>query len=120
MKLFVYGTLKQGYCRHHYLNGQQFLGTAHTTPNYRLFDCGSYPGLVHCSANQASGLAIEGEVWDVDAACLAKLDQVEAVDEGLYRRERVQLESPFDEITVETYFFNRAIDRLRDCGTRWK
>ncbi len=119
VKLFVYGTLKQGFCRNSYLNGQQFLGTARTTANYRLFDCGSYPGLVTASAIRVDGLPVKGEVWCVDAACLAILDEVEAVGEGLYRRERVELESPFDGMYIETYFFNRSTNGLRDCGAYW-
>lgn len=120
MKLFVYGTLKRGFSRNAHLRAQQFMGEARTTAIYRLVDCGSYPGLVPASPALVDGRSIEGEVWQVDADCLAKLDKVEAVDEGLYRRERVELEAPFDATTVETYFYNRSISGLRDCGTRWK
>jgi gamma-glutamylaminecyclotransferase len=119
VKLFVYGTLKQGFSRNQYLRDQRFDGKARTVPRYRLFDCGSYPGLVPAPIG-AEGRSIEGEIWDVDAVCLTILDKVEAVGEGLYRRERVELETPFDAMTVETYYFNQSTDGLCDCGDRWE
>ncbi len=66
------------------------------------------------------GAAIEGEVWDVDASCLETLDEVEGVDEGLYRRTVVELESPFDAMRVETYLYARSTFGLKDCGSRWE
>jgi len=99
-RIFVYGTLKRGYCRAANLVGQQFLGEAKTLAHYRLFDCGSYPGLVEAE----NGLEILGEVWTVDAACLRQLDLVEAVEEGLYRRGPIKLQPPFDSL-VESYCF---------------
>ena len=44
--IFVYGSLKRGYALHHLLASQQFHGIAVTQPLYRLFDLGSYPGLI--------------------------------------------------------------------------
>ena len=44
--IFVYRSLKRGYPQHHLLNAATALGTARTQPLYRLFDLGSYPGLV--------------------------------------------------------------------------
>lgn len=119
MKLFVYGTLKRGFSRNRYLAGQGFLGEARTAPEYRLLDCGTYPGLVTAASLGQDGVAVEGEVWEVDAPCLARLDEVEAVGDGLYRRARVELEQPFDATYVEAYFFNRSTYALRDCGTNW-
>lgn len=116
MKLFVYGTLKRGHSRAHLLHGQRFVGEGRTLPKYRLYNCGGFPGLV---PDELDGRAIEGEVWDVDAACLKTLDKVEGVAEGLYRRTTVELESPFDAQRVETYLYARNIAGLVDCGCRW-
>jgi gamma-glutamylcyclotransferase (GGCT)/AIG2-like uncharacterized protein YtfP len=116
VKLFVYGTLKRGHSRARLLHGQRFLGHGRTRPNYAC-TLGSYPGLVR---DDQDGLAIEGEVWDVDASCLKKLDEVEGVTEGLYRRVTVELESPFDSQQVETYLYVRNTSGLVDCGCRWE
>ncbi|MGH7127169.1 MAG: gamma-glutamylcyclotransferase family protein, partial [Planctomycetaceae bacterium] len=101
MHLFVYGTLKRGLSRAPALSRQRFLDEARTQPFYRMYDCGTYPGLVE----SADGLPISGEVWDVDAACLAQLDRIECVAENLYRRGRIALQPPFDRQDVEAYFY---------------
>jgi gamma-glutamylcyclotransferase (GGCT)/AIG2-like uncharacterized protein YtfP len=36
---------------------------------------------------------------------LARLDELEGVAEGLYRRERVPLQPPFDQEDVDTYIY---------------
>jgi gamma-glutamylcyclotransferase (GGCT)/AIG2-like uncharacterized protein YtfP len=115
MHLFVYGTLKRGEPRHRYLSGQHYLAAARTRPLYRLYDLGDYPGLIEDSA----GRSIEGDLWDVDVACLARLDQVEGCDEGLYRRGSVDLATPHHEVSAVTYFYPKSIDGQSDCGSRW-
>lgn len=115
MRLFVYGTLKRGQVRNRFLAGQTFLGVARTQPHYRLYDLGDYPGLV-CSND---GLSIEGELWDVDDACLAVLDREEGCDTGLYRRDAIALTAPHADLSVVTYFYARPVTNHRDCGTSW-
>lgn len=114
-RLFVYGTLKRGYCRAHYLQGQVFLGEAVTQPGYRMYNCGEYPGLIAA----ADGGAIEGELWAVDAERLAILDQVESLDAGLFKRDLILLSPPFEEDSVEAYFYRQSVRDLHDCGCRW-
>jgi gamma-glutamylcyclotransferase (GGCT)/AIG2-like uncharacterized protein YtfP len=115
MHVFVYGTLKRGEQRHRYLAGQTFVAAVRTQPLYRLYNLGEYPGLVGC----ANGLSIEGELWDVDDACLKQLDQVEGCDVGLYRRSPVELTPPHDALRPATYFYEQNVDGLPDCGTCW-
>jgi gamma-glutamylcyclotransferase (GGCT)/AIG2-like uncharacterized protein YtfP len=69
--------------------------------------------------SSSGGVCIEGEVWDVGAECLARLDDVEGVSLDLYRREAVQLLPPFDASEVQTYLYQRDVTRLRDCGSVW-
>lgn len=73
-RLFVYGTLKRGGCRHGPLAAQRCLGDARTTPTYALFHLGDYPGLVPCPAD---GSTVHGELYDVETALLDWLDAVE-------------------------------------------
>jgi len=115
MRLFVYGTLKRGEPRHRHLSGQAFVAPACTRPIYRLYNLGEYPGLVR----RADGLAIEGELWEVDEACLRRLDRVEGCDEGLYFRTAVELAAPHDGWPAETYLYQKNVDGLSECGTRW-
>lgn len=115
--VFVYGSLKRGLSNAGLLHGQRFMGTAVTRPRYRMFDWGGYPGMVERAGD---GLAIHGEVYEVDDACLADLDRLEDVDQGLYRRGPVELAGPFHDHRVEAYFFDRPVDGLCDGGVDWR
>ena len=68
--LFLYGTLKRGEKSHRLMAGQRFVGEATTEPRYRLYDLVPYPGLMA----DVGGVAVAGELWEVDATCLAELD----------------------------------------------
>ena len=118
--IFVYGTLKRGLCRAHFLAGQHFVGVARSLPLYRMFNCGSYPGLR--SAPQ-DGLSIVGELWSVDSECLARLDREEGVHEGLYARQAIEMAAPFPaqlaSSTCEAYFYLPSVEGLPDCGDCW-
>ena len=118
MKIFVYGTLKRGQPLHYALHGQTYVGEARTLPHFRLFSLGEYPGLVNAE-RPGDGLAIEGEVWDVDPCCLAELDEIEAVDEGEYARIPVPLQEPFQDVAVQGYLYLGDIGGLEEAGSRW-
>jgi gamma-glutamylcyclotransferase (GGCT)/AIG2-like uncharacterized protein YtfP len=113
--IFVYGTLMRGDCRHGALAGQKFLGDAKTAPRYRMYDVGTYPALVE----SADGLSIEGELWSVDDACLARLDDVEGVPDGLYARRPIKLQPPFEVTPAQAYFFLKSTSGMTDSGQRW-
>ena len=118
MFVFVYGTLQSGGTLHEHLAGQEFVGTARTLADYRLYRIDWYPGLVDAATSQ-EGLAIHGVVWDVDDAALRVLDEVEEVDSGLYERRPLRLQSPFDQMEVISYFFCGDVEGCSDNGDRW-
>ena len=113
--VFVYGSLKRGYALHALLRGQLYLGDAVTQPLYRLFDLGSYPGLVEWP----DGLAIHGEIYQVDFECLRRLDEAEGVDERLYARRGIRLQTEFEARDVHAWFWLRTVANLRDCSVAW-
>lgn len=115
--LFVYGTLKRGGSNHGQLAGQKFLGEAHTTPGYTLYALGDYPGLA-VEADDRRG--VKGELWLVDEAALARLDEFEGVPEGLYRRGPVLLIPPHARIRVEAYIYARPLSGRQHLGDRWE
>jgi gamma-glutamylaminecyclotransferase len=114
--VFVYGTLKRGGSNHRFLAGQQFLGEATTAPGYTLYSLGGYPGMVR-SINSTH--FVTGEVWNVDDACLAKLDKLEGIDEGLYARESIPLQPPFADQVVDTYLYLRGLEGRGHLGSVW-
>lgn len=108
--VFVYGTLKRGYVRHHSISQQTFLGEAKTAARYRLFDLGQYPGLIA----DESGVSIAGELFSVDEECLERLDAIEGVDHGLYSRQRVELLPPWNGQNALTYIYEQSVAGHRE------
>ena len=106
----------RGDCRHHYLTDQNFVSVARTTANYRLYNLGTYPGLVEADHD---GLAIYGELWKVSPECLAVLDEVEGVDDALYERRAINLIDPEIKTPVESYFYLGPVTGKPDVGDRW-
>ena len=113
--IFVYGSLKRGYALHHLLETQVSRGDAVTQPLYRIFDLGYYPGLV----DWPDGLEIKGELYEIDATCLNRLDDSEGVDDGFYARRAVLLKSPHDDLNVHAWFWLHPVNGCRDCGSEW-
>jgi gamma-glutamylcyclotransferase (GGCT)/AIG2-like uncharacterized protein YtfP len=62
---------------------------------------------------------VQGEVYEVDAKCLKRLDEAEGVDEGLYARRVINLQPPFDRGETSAWFWLDKVGGLRDCGTSW-
>jgi gamma-glutamylaminecyclotransferase len=114
-RVFVYGTLKRGGDNHGWIEKQQFVSEARTKPLYRMFDLGGYPGMIFSQ----EGLAIAGEVWDVDEAGLAQLDVLEDVEGGEYERVTIQLDDEFASQCVECYLYLRSVEGRRDVGAYW-
>lgn len=115
--LFVYGTLKRGDVRAPLLDGQVFVCEAKTAACYRLFNVGTYPALTEASPLGLSGRSIHGELWQVDHACLERLDEEEGVDEGLYERRLIELDGNHPQ--AESYFYLHTVKGMGDCGERW-
>lgn len=72
-RVFVYGTLKRGGLNSPLLEGTEFLGEAATVPTYRMAGT-SFPVILP----DATGKPVAGEIYAVDNATLARLDQLEA------------------------------------------
>lgn len=112
--LFVYGTLMRGGCRHHFLDGQPYLGPARTQPEYALYHLGDYPGMVE---QQADGLVVSGELYRVPASLLPDLDQTEGAP-SLFRLQPVRLEGHSE--TVYAYLYQHAVTGFPLCpGQCW-
>lgn len=86
LPLLVYGSLKRGMAHHRRLAGARCLGEAWAT-GLALYDLGPFPMAVAGGA----GSRLQGELYAVEEALLAELDQFEGVPR-LYERQRWQLE----------------------------
>ncbi|HVT71595.1 MAG TPA: gamma-glutamylcyclotransferase family protein [Lacunisphaera sp.] len=115
-RIFAYGTLKAGFENHRYLAGQRLLGAAGTAEGFTLYSLGDYPGMVRSGE---PGRMVHGELWEVDDTCLAALDELEGVAEGLYARVPVPLQPPFDGVPAEAYLYLRSLAGRRELGPAW-
>jgi gamma-glutamylaminecyclotransferase len=86
VRLFVYGSLKSGMRHHTELSGVPRLGHARTSAGYSLVLAGAYPALVRLP----SETGVAGELYDVHAEHLARLDDFEECPRR-YQREAIAL-----------------------------
>lgn len=93
-RLFVYGTLLRGESNHALLAGAHFVRNASTPPAYTLYALDGHPGM-----GDEGVTSVQGEVFDVDAPTLARLDGLEGHPDW-YRRTPILLS---DSERVETY-----------------
>jgi gamma-glutamylcyclotransferase (GGCT)/AIG2-like uncharacterized protein YtfP len=90
MRIFVYGTLKQGFHNHRCLEGAAYVGETHLARPFRMFDTGGFPVLLPATENKP-GYFPTGEVYELPEGrdgevILARLDRLEG--EGrMYNRE---------------------------------
>ena len=114
--VFVYGTLKRGGSNHGLLAGQTFVGVARLAAGFALYSLGEYPGLV---AEAGSTDRVTGEVWAVDDAALARLDELEGVGEGLYARVPAVLDEGPESLSAGARFAHAQVYLyLRDVAGR--
>lgn len=122
-KVFVYGTLKRGFPLSTHLQDQKFIGEYRTKPNYRLFmpTKGWFPMMVSV---EEGGVAIEGELWELDDKTMLRLDRAEG---PLYEREFIELDPNLEQELVEVYLYKYEITeddlkqgRFVDCGNCWQ
>jgi len=71
-RVFVYGTLMNGECNHHWMRGAVFLGATRSAPQFSLWSLSTYPVL--CLAGKGS---VYGEVYRISAQKLRQLDLLE-------------------------------------------
>ena len=83
------------------------------TTRYRVYDLGPYPGLVR---DDAHGLAVAGELWDVSARALGELDDFET-DADEFARGPVEVAGV--DGPVEAYFYVGPVPAGATSGDRW-
>lgn len=107
-RIFVYGTLKTGFPNFHINTGQRVPGEFVTLQRFPLYLVGptQVPWLVN---RPGEGEFVVGEVFEVDATTLARMDVLEQIDEPLwYAREPLLVQRLDDSssppMQVQVYF----------------
>lgn len=111
--VFVYGTLLKGEGNHRVLRGGTFVRAARTRPDLSMFTLGAFPGV-----SRGGTTAIEGELYVVDDAVLARLDALEG-HPRFYCREEITLD---DGQVVSAYLLPREpyADREPIASGSWR
>lgn len=111
--IFIYGTLLPGLRLHSYMLGAKSCGAAEVRAH--LYDAGGYPGMVTSASDDPA--TVKGEVYAVDDAHMARLDELEGIVPGNdamshYLRQRISLVQAIASQPSEvwTYFFNRSLE----------
>ncbi|MCB0220701.1 MAG: gamma-glutamylcyclotransferase [Chrysiogenetes bacterium] len=112
MRLFVYGTLMRGESNHRYLKSARFERAAATRAEFALADFGDYPAIV-----RPGSCAITGELYEIDEATLARVDELEEVPE-FYERCEIVLEDGTVALTyvLPVHFVEREGGTILDHG----
>tara|TARA_Y100000593_G_C4305388_1_gene335448 strand:- start:453 stop:827 length:375 start_codon:yes stop_codon:yes gene_type:complete len=113
MKIAVYGTLKEGFSNHTYLENATFIRTD-VLKGYRMFDKLWYPCVVE--DNDVSK-EIVVEIYEVDRKTLGEVDRVEGFmeehpDESLFVR---TADCSLGEM-VWVYLFNKSVDGMEEIS----
>ena len=96
--VFVYGTLMRGEHHHDQLAGAEFMGARSTRAQYELVQVDYFPAML-----RGGHTSVVGELYAVDDAILARLDELEEVPH-YYVREGIELS---DDTRADTYLMPR-------------
>ena len=106
-RVFVYGTLKRGFCNHDLLAKARFVDTPVTVKLYGFYaDRDVYaadeeipiPYLFHDPAPGDAAVAVQGEIYEVSPRTLARLDVLEGHPDW-YERQRLPIQRPDGAVT---------------------
>ena len=106
-KVFVYGTLKQGFPNENVLHAPEckyrYLGSAVTLESYPMILNGIEPWPYLLNLPQAGAGSIAGEVIEVNGALKAILDDYEEVP-TMYYRGSIEVQLLQEVVTCQVYF----------------
>lgn len=100
-KVFVYGTLKKGYCNHYLLLGKT--PQKATAPNIQLHTGTDYPFAIRGQGT------VHGEVYEIDDEILRALDQLEQDHDDYYRELTLVLLETQQEMMAWIYLSDQAV-----------
>lgn len=125
-KVFVYGTLKQAFPNEHLNHGVHLKGDYLTKESYPLYLVGERQS-VWLMMEQGQGTRIKGQLFELDPAALAVMDQLERVDQADgYQRQLIQVVNQDTGEQIEAFVYMKApsllnqVDiqkDLKDCYT---
>lgn len=113
--IFVYGTLKLGFRNHPINQGRRVAGEFVTAESFPLYVVGPnhLPWLVH---RAGEGVPVQGEVYEVDDAGLARMDELERITAPQwYRRLPLQVRAADGRLLDCQAYFGDAVRLTLDA-----
>lgn len=110
--IFVFGTLKEGFCNFHVNRGRRVGGAFVTEQPHALYILGPrhLPWLVR---QPELGHSVLGQLFEVDDATLADMDRLERVTEPLwYRRETLAVRPHEGGAALTVWVYMGSLERL--------
>ncbi|MGR5141934.1 gamma-glutamylcyclotransferase family protein [Photobacterium sp. DNB23_23_1] len=103
MKVFVYGTLREGEANAGFLKGAVKLGKERLAEGYMLYSLGTYPGAI----TLPDGGPLWGEVYRINACILRALDWLEDYP---VEYDRVEISTSYGKAWI--YLYNPPVSDL--------
>ena len=111
-RVFVFGTLKQGFCNFHINRGQRVGGDFVTVERYALYILGE-ENLPWLLPTAGQGHAVVGQLFEVDDTTLAAMDRLERIDEPLwYRRVAIAVRPREGGVASTAWVYFGNVERL--------
>ena len=110
-RVFVYGTLKRGFCNHALLEEAEFIGEATTVARFGFYlgaddyapEVEEIPYLYRHPRVTDEAMSVHGEVWEISPTMLRQLDRLEGHPDW-YQRENIQVQMDSEAImAVQAY-----------------
>jgi gamma-glutamylaminecyclotransferase len=109
--VFVYGTLRRGEVNHYLLETARFCGSHATRACFRMFSLGTYPAVLQGGLD-----SIQGEVYQVDARTMSRLDWLEGYPHAYNRK---LIPTPWGRAWI--YLYRESVEgRKRIPGGLWR
>ncbi|WP_413112192.1 gamma-glutamylcyclotransferase family protein [Thaumasiovibrio sp. DFM-14] len=117
-KVFVFGTLKEGFPNYHINNGTRLKGEFQTLNRYPLYLVGerNSPWLV---LEEGEGWHVKGEVYSVTREALTNMDKLERILEpDGYQKETIQVRCCETEELIDVLVYGKTIKQIKNAKIR--
>ena len=116
-KVAVYGSLRQGMGNHSLLAGQQLVSCTMTKEPFVMYTLGGFP-MISLYGKKVSPITVE--VYDVDEACLERLNRLEGFygkgDRNFYDRSEIETADGLTALIYHIEDRTMSDDRIVESG----